>query len=74
MASATPSLSAALLAEAIETGFSGHMSLDPALAEYERRRNESAMPGYDDANTRAVIRPFPPEVYAMRAAMRTAVA
>jgi flavin-dependent dehydrogenase len=66
--------SAALLAEAIETGFSGRMSLEPALAEYERKRNESALPGYEEANARAAFAPFPPEVYAMRAALRSAAA
>ena len=50
------------------------MSLEPALAEYERKRNESALPGYEEANARAAFAPVPPEVYAMRAAMRTVAA
>jgi flavin-dependent dehydrogenase len=66
--------SAALLAEAIETGFSGQMALEPALAEYERRRNESAAPGYEEANARAAFAPFPAEVYAMRAALQASAA
>src|SRR5215207_3190576 len=56
--------SAALLAAAIETGFSGQMALEPALAEYERLRNESAAPGYEEANARATFAPFPAEVHA----------
>ena len=38
---------AELLAEAIDEGFSGRRRLDEALADYERQRNELAMPLYE---------------------------
>jgi flavin-dependent dehydrogenase len=38
---------AEFLADALVNGLSGRRPLDDALAEYERRRNEAAMPAYD---------------------------
>ena len=38
---------AELLAEAIDTGLSGRLPIDDAMAEYERKRNESAKTDYD---------------------------
>ncbi len=38
---------AELLAEAIDEGFSGRRPLDEAMADYEQRRNEIAMPLYE---------------------------
>ena len=38
---------AELLAEAIDAGLSGPRPLDDALADYEQRRNTSAMPSYE---------------------------
>ncbi len=38
---------AELLAEAIDAGLSGQRPLDDALADYEQRRNASAMPSYE---------------------------
>jgi 2-polyprenyl-6-methoxyphenol hydroxylase-like FAD-dependent oxidoreductase len=63
---------AELLAEAIDDGFAGRQALDDALAGYEQRRNEMARPTYEEAVSRAEFRPFPPEVYAQRAAVRAA--
>ncbi|MDQ4098924.1 MAG: NAD(P)/FAD-dependent oxidoreductase, partial [Chloroflexota bacterium] len=63
---------AELLAEAIDAGFSGRRPLEDALADYEQRRNEAARPTYEETLAVAEFRPFPPEVYAQRAAMRVA--
>lgn len=38
---------AELLAEAVDSGFSGHQPLDEALAAYEQQRNAVAFPMYD---------------------------
>lgn len=38
---------AELLTAAIDAGFSGHRSLDDALAEYEHQRNTAALPMYE---------------------------
>jgi flavin-dependent dehydrogenase len=63
---------AELLTGAIDDGFAGRRPLDEALADYERRRNEAARPSYAEALARAAFEPFPPEVYAERAALRPA--
>ena len=60
-----------LLAEAIDAGFAGRAPLDAALAEYRRRRDEAARPTFEEAVHRAAFRPFPPEVLAQRAALRS---
>lgn len=49
-----------LLAEAIDEGFSGRASLEDALADYERRRNEDALPWYQsNCNNASFKRPSP---------------
>jgi flavin-dependent dehydrogenase len=53
---------AALLAEAIDAGFSGRLPLTEALAGYERRRNEAVMPIYELTCQRASLAPPPPEM------------
>ncbi len=63
---------AELLAEAIDAGFTGRLPLETALAGYERQRNEAARPTYEETLARAAFQPFPPEVYAQRAALRPA--
>jgi 2-polyprenyl-6-methoxyphenol hydroxylase-like FAD-dependent oxidoreductase len=63
---------AELLAEAIDVGFSGRRPLDQALADYEQRRNAAARATYDEAVSRSAFLPFPPEIYAQRAALRLA--
>ena len=51
-----------LLVEAIDAGFSGRLVLEEALAEYERRRNEVAISGLEDACEDASLEPpLPPE-------------
>lgn len=62
---------AALLAEAIDAGLSGRQPMLEALASYEQRRDEAALPLFEQACTRAAFAPFPPAVLAARAAHRT---
>ncbi len=61
---------AVLLAEAIDTGFSGRQPMLQAMAGYERRRNEVALPLFEQACARAAFAPFPPAVLAARATHR----
>jgi flavin-dependent dehydrogenase len=61
---------AELLADALDAGLSGRASLDAALAEYERRRNEASRPDYTENLRLARFEPPPPEVYRLRAALR----
>jgi flavin-dependent dehydrogenase len=63
---------AEFLADAVTAGLSGQQPLDAALAAYEARRNEAARPGYDEARLWASGDPFPPALYAQRAALRAA--
>jgi len=60
-----------LLTDAIDDGFSGREPMLRALAGYERRRNEAALPLFEQACARAAFTPFPPAVLAARAAHRT---
>jgi 2-polyprenyl-6-methoxyphenol hydroxylase-like FAD-dependent oxidoreductase len=53
---------AELLTEALDAGWSGKLSLDEALADYERRRNEVAFPLYDLTCQMASFEPRPPEL------------
>ena len=61
---------AELLAEAIDAGFSGKLPLEDAMAEYERVRNEQAMPSYNEACESATFKPIPPMTYKIREAVR----
>ncbi|HET8630939.1 MAG TPA: FAD-dependent monooxygenase [Thermomicrobiales bacterium] len=61
---------AALLAEAVDAGFSGRAPLQGALADYERRRNAAALPAYAEACRAATLAAAPPDVLARRAALR----
>jgi flavin-dependent dehydrogenase len=63
---------AELLAEAIDTGFSGTAPLDRALAEYERRRNEAALPLYQTNCENALFKRPSPELLEIRAALKGA--
>jgi flavin-dependent dehydrogenase len=63
---------AELLAEALDAGFTGRAPLDDALAAYEQRRNAAALPAYEANLAAANFTPFPPEVFAQRAALRAA--
>jgi flavin-dependent dehydrogenase len=61
---------AELLAEAIDAGFSGRQRLHEALAAYEQQRNEVALPLYEAACQGATFGPLPPDLLALRAALR----
>jgi flavin-dependent dehydrogenase len=58
------------LAEAIDAGLSGRQPPDDALADYERRRDEAALPRFEKTcQAAALLRPSE-EVYRVRAALR----
>jgi flavin-dependent dehydrogenase len=57
------------LAEAVDSGFSERQPLEDALAEYERQRNESAMPGFELNFQFATLQP-PPEMQALFGALQ----
>jgi hypothetical protein len=61
---------AELLANAIDAGFADRTPLDEALRNYEERRNDSALPGYEQNCAAASFTPPPPEFLAQRAAAR----
>jgi flavin-dependent dehydrogenase len=58
------------LANAVDDGFSGRKPLEDALAEYERRRNELAMPAFELNFQFATLQPPPPEMQALLGALR----
>jgi flavin-dependent dehydrogenase len=58
------------LAAAIDSGFAGRQPLADALAEYERQRNESAMPAFELNFQFATLQPPPPEIQALLGALR----
>jgi hypothetical protein len=62
---------AELLVQAIADGLEGGRSLDDALAEYEQRRNEHALPIYEFTHQLAALAPPPPEMQALFGALRT---
>jgi flavin-dependent dehydrogenase len=64
---------AELLADAIDEGFSGRLSLDDAMSEYERQRNEAAMPEYMETCYTASFRPLPARVFEERATQRASL-
>lgn len=61
---------AELLADALDDGFSGRQPLDAALAGYERARNEATTFDYQLNLRYARFEPSPPELLAVRAAIR----
>jgi 2-polyprenyl-6-methoxyphenol hydroxylase-like FAD-dependent oxidoreductase len=61
---------AELLAGAVDAGFSGTRELDAALADYERQRNEAAMPLYEFTYQLAGLQPPPPEMQQLFGALR----
>jgi 2-polyprenyl-6-methoxyphenol hydroxylase-like FAD-dependent oxidoreductase len=63
---------AEFLADAIDAGFTGRTPLEEAMVAYEQRRNVAARPTFEESIERASFLPFPPEVYAQRAALRAA--
>jgi flavin-dependent dehydrogenase len=63
---------AELLANAIDAGFAGQAPLEEALRDYEQRRNDVALPGYEQNCAAASFMPPPPAIMAQRAATRAA--
>ncbi len=61
---------AEFLAEAIDAGLSGRQPLDEALANYEKRRNEVAMPLYEMTLSAAEYEAHSPRALELRAALR----
>jgi len=61
--------SAELLADAIDSGFSGQQTLDAALERYEQQRNEAALPLYEFTCQLATLAPPPPEMQRLLAAL-----
>jgi flavin-dependent dehydrogenase len=61
---------AELLVEAIDTGFSGRKPIQEALAAYEQQRNDAAQPLFEAACQAATFGPLPPDLLALRAALR----
>ena len=61
---------AELLAKAVDAGLSERRTLDEALADYERRRNEAAMPGYELNSQLASLEPPPPEMQQLFGALQ----
>jgi 2-polyprenyl-6-methoxyphenol hydroxylase-like FAD-dependent oxidoreductase len=61
---------AELLADALDAGFTGAQPAEEALAGYERRRNEAALPVYEFTQQLAALAPPPPELQALFAALR----
>jgi 2-polyprenyl-6-methoxyphenol hydroxylase-like FAD-dependent oxidoreductase len=61
---------AELLAAAIDDGFARHRPLTEALADYERQRNEAAMPIYELTCQFASLQPPPPEMQQLLGALR----
>jgi flavin-dependent dehydrogenase len=61
---------AELLAEAVDSSLSGQRPIEEAMAEYERRRNETALPVYEFTCQLATLEPPPPEMQQLFAALR----
>jgi flavin-dependent dehydrogenase len=61
---------AELAASAIDAGLSGKLPLEEALADYERQRNEAAMPMYELTHQFATLEPPPPEMQQLFAVLR----
>jgi flavin-dependent dehydrogenase len=58
-----------LLAAAVDAGLSGQQPLDEALAAYQQQRDEMAMPGYENTLQFATLKPPPPEMQEIMAAL-----
>jgi flavin-dependent dehydrogenase len=61
---------AELLAEAVDEGMTGRERMEVTLADYERHRNEASIADYRENLTLARMTPMPPDVLALRAALR----
>jgi flavin-dependent dehydrogenase len=63
-------LDAELLADAVHSGLSAERSLEEALVEYGRRRDEALLPGYQENLRAAQLQPIPADVLRLRNALR----
>jgi flavin-dependent dehydrogenase len=61
--------SAELLADAIDSGLSGHQPLNQALASYEQERNSRAFPLFEFTCQLATLAPPPPQMQQLFAAL-----
>jgi len=61
---------AELLVDAIDEGLSGRRSLEEALADYQRRRDEALRPMYDFTCQLAALEPPPPDLQELFGALR----
>jgi flavin-dependent dehydrogenase len=61
---------AELLADAIDSSLSGRMTVEQAMAQYERLRNEATLPEYHRNIRLARLEPMPLETQRVRAAVR----
>jgi 2-polyprenyl-6-methoxyphenol hydroxylase-like FAD-dependent oxidoreductase len=61
---------AELVAEALDDAFSGSRSYEEGMSEYQRTRDQMAMPVYEFTDDFAQLRPPPPEVQQLMGAMR----
>jgi 2-polyprenyl-6-methoxyphenol hydroxylase-like FAD-dependent oxidoreductase len=59
-----------LLARAVDEGLAGHRPMDDALAEYQRRRDEAALPLYELTCQNAALQPPPAEMQGLLAALK----
>jgi flavin-dependent dehydrogenase len=60
-----------LLVDAVDAGLSGVRPMEEALAEYEQRRNEAALPFYELTCQRATLAPPAPKTLRLFAALAT---
>ena len=63
-------LDAQLLAEAHDIGFAGRQPLEEALADYERQRNETALPIYKLTCQLTSLEPSAPKMQQLFSALR----
>lgn len=61
---------AELVAEAVDAGLSGKRKMEDALAEYQQRRDEDALPMYEYTCQLATLELPPPELQALFAALQ----
>jgi flavin-dependent dehydrogenase len=61
---------AEFLAEAIRDGLGGTRPLNDALADFEKKRNDASAADYQENIAAARFTPFPPEFFAVRAAVK----
>ncbi len=62
---------AELLAEAVHEGLAGSRPMEETLAEYQRRRDQAAIPLYELTCQNAALQPPPPDMQALLAALRS---